>query len=1176
VEKVTDDLAAGLKLPCNPITFQAGIPQVYAGSRDPCPITLLGPNGPAAKASKAVKDFFGDEKLPFGRKPAVDLEGSPVSAAKNTAEAFPQAGKVEVAPKGGAEPHFVDYDPNNPQALDSLRPGDTVTDVNGQGWIKNEDGTWKSWGDEPGGGDDGIIRVPVPALGEVKIPPLTGTELTEIYYPPGVNGPLVTGVDISRTLGAPRGPEGTPIFDKPITIDDLADDQKALSLLKKVFKLADARRIGFERETYSEALLADRSIFEKIASQMETETEAITLRRQVIAEKFELPSVEAMKDLQKIADGLSRSPNPEVQRRAEVISSLLEYWLNEAKIFVDSDFVDNIYSRVRRNPQGDYSNIAFGTYLPPKVTTETLVNSLIDNGLSDINDIKAFDIIEQYLNFRPTQTITTRYSGSNRGISRILLKENRNLDDALIYAQQTAVAGAPPITIQNLMETQYLLTEGLIKDAGYIRRIEVNIGGTSSLDVPRRLWSWLDELNRTLVAVDAEELRGDDLYIEVAKLHYDFVKIHPFTDGNGRMARIVANIPLARANEGLFYVPVEDKAIYINFLKTLDLLDPSSSEYAREIDLMASQFKKWSKYSSFTEIASNKVTPLTKEDIDSLGVVGVVVEGTTTDIPEPGVGPGTQLPETGGGDGGIVPVESVEPGAPEGIGGTVRRAVGEAGERIGETVNGVREKILPSKIVISEPEWNEKTIRIDGLQTEVDNLVRQAKEQGMSPGTKITISYFGDDSKLKTVHTKLETLATAIRSALENNQFGTSFGDLSIKFGNSGIELGSVSRLSDPQNIVLNVRDIPTKAELNYLITHSADFRKRVALVRDIGVIGFAGAIGAAIGTTGYEISMYYFYYKPTTDKVPLKDPEAALRDTRNLPPNDYSCIGNQIVEVSATTGEVLKTLETCQSGCSSGMCRAGENAVCQPGEQLRVSDSSESCSLSCVDGTYTRDFAQCGSIDLNGISTNRYREVVMRTLNILPDDFFPVEKFDKLSIYEVPLAHFSKGDIGDFSPEVNWRDQEIELNGMASQTGEHLLIGREALSEGLVSGVSGTLIHELLHLWESQTVKPLPEGVPYSLVASMPAELLSGGAPFGYSLVTGCLDGGPGSAFYDKQIDVRAVNCGEDFAYAGTQYVLEACQLKSYSPERYEYFKNEVFRGQEYIPKSGCLSQGG
>lgn len=122
--------------------------------------------GAAAEIWNAAENI--GEALPFGRKPGLDLEGPPASAAKTIGEAFPEAGSVEVVPKGGREPYRVDYDPNNPQAFDSLRPGDTVDDVNGRGWIKNEDGTWSSLGEEVGGGGEGGSTVSISESEEIQ------------------------------------------------------------------------------------------------------------------------------------------------------------------------------------------------------------------------------------------------------------------------------------------------------------------------------------------------------------------------------------------------------------------------------------------------------------------------------------------------------------------------------------------------------------------------------------------------------------------------------------------------------------------------------------------------------------------------------------------------------------------------------------------------------------------------------------------------------------------------------------------------------------------------------------------------------------------------------------------------------------------------------------------------
>lgn len=57
--------------------------------------------------------------------------------------------------------------------------------------------------------------------------------------------------------------------------------------------------------------------------------------------------------------------------------------------------------------------------------------------------------------------------------------------------------------------------------------------------IPILMSQWLDCANRWVDRVEARK----DAEQSYAELHMKFVAIHPFVDGNGRMARLLANIP---------------------------------------------------------------------------------------------------------------------------------------------------------------------------------------------------------------------------------------------------------------------------------------------------------------------------------------------------------------------------------------------------------------------------------------------------------------------------------------------------------------------------------------------------------------------------------------------------------------------------------------------------------
>jgi Fic family protein len=54
---------------------------------------------------------------------------------------------------------------------------------------------------------------------------------------------------------------------------------------------------------------------------------------------------------------------------------------------------------------------------------------------------------------------------------------------------------------------------------------------------------------------------------EVARIHFEFVKIHPFVDGNGRIARLLMNIGLISKGCFPIIIPVVLRNKYIHSLK---------------------------------------------------------------------------------------------------------------------------------------------------------------------------------------------------------------------------------------------------------------------------------------------------------------------------------------------------------------------------------------------------------------------------------------------------------------------------------------------------------------------------------------------------------------------------------------------------------------------------------
>lgn len=90
----------------------------------------------------------------------------------------------------------------------------------------------------------------------------------------------------------------------------------------------------------------------------------------------------------------------------------------------------------------------------------------------------------------------------------------------------------------------------------------------SPKDVPELMQNWLSLFQKTCKENTASK---EDALAAYVCLHISFVRIHPFWDGNGRMARLISNVPVIRAGYPPIIIPKERRQEYIEALSEYHL-----------------------------------------------------------------------------------------------------------------------------------------------------------------------------------------------------------------------------------------------------------------------------------------------------------------------------------------------------------------------------------------------------------------------------------------------------------------------------------------------------------------------------------------------------------------------------------------------------------------------------
>lgn len=140
------------------------------------------------------------------------------------------------------------------------------------------------------------------------------------------------------------------------------------------------------------------------------------------------------------------------------------------------------------------------------------------------------------------------------------------------------------ITEGNIKSIHGMIMNGIISDAGQYRTDERIVRGAGfTPPPPYEIRPSMKKLIG-LINNNPDELTPIEL---ASQVHYDFAWIHPFSDGNGRMARLLLNFVLLRNRYPFTVIQDVERKTYLHTLRRMDVegdIDPFTMYVARCVE----------------------------------------------------------------------------------------------------------------------------------------------------------------------------------------------------------------------------------------------------------------------------------------------------------------------------------------------------------------------------------------------------------------------------------------------------------------------------------------------------------------------------------------------------------------------------------------------------------------
>lgn len=148
--------------------------------------------------------------------------------------------------------------------------------------------------------------------------------------------------------------------------------------------------------------------------------------------------------------------------------------------------------------------------------------------------------------------------------------EAKNHQTALLFMFDY-LAGGGKINKDLVLKLHAILMNGVRSDAGFYRRHAVRLVG---VNLPTANYLKIPDLFPVVISKAAK--KTTDVIKLSAEVHAEFEKIHPFSDGNGRVGRLLMAAMLLKENLPPAIIRQENKRLYYTFLFKAQTTDDSS------------------------------------------------------------------------------------------------------------------------------------------------------------------------------------------------------------------------------------------------------------------------------------------------------------------------------------------------------------------------------------------------------------------------------------------------------------------------------------------------------------------------------------------------------------------------------------------------------------------------